>query len=408
MSDAPFSGGKNKSSQFDPGGVIKNVHDLHGQNLRVRDALSIAPDHWSHFSVVYDGQDRPTSVSYYRGTAPTKTTIQALPDVAGSLQNKYFLIYSGFDNQKHHVWFNVDGTGVNPAPSNSIGIEIAINSNDTAVINAKAIQLTINMLFGVKFTASVANSTVYINNVNYGLFTDSADFNTGFTISTQDGTNEEVSAITISYDIDGNPIWQGQTLKNYYYDVYSGKFVRSAAIDIENVTVDVDLDGFSLATPDSVQVTGSEDGTKTGIKHSLKIDSQNDAAVFDSRVKQELEDSKVVLEEIRDAVQSPPVLQVDLDGFSPTDPDSVQITGSLDGTSTGQKYGVVYNRRQQVLDSHDRVANFTYADFGTKDQRITAIEYTSATFSGVTIRREFTYTLVSGRYRRDSETWEEL
>lgn len=228
MSDAPFSGGKNKSSQFDPGGVIKNVHDLHGQNLRVRDALSIAPDHWSHFSVVYDGQDRPTSVSYFRGTAPTKTTIQALPDVAGSLQNKYFLIYSGFDNQKHHVWFNVDGAGVNPAPANSVGIEVAIDSNDPAAINAKAIQLTINMLYGAKFRASVANSTVYIDNVNYGLFTDGSDFNTGFSVSTQDGANEEVSAITISYDVDGNPIWQGQTLKNYYYDVYEGKFKRTA------------------------------------------------------------------------------------------------------------------------------------------------------------------------------------
>lgn len=337
MSTGPFNGGVNKSSQFDPGGVIKNVHDLHGQNLRVRDALSIAPDHWSHFSVAYDGQDRPTSVSYFRGTAPTKTTIQAFPDVAGSLQNKYFLIYSGFDNQKHHVWFNVDGTGVNPAPANSTGIEVAINANDTAAINAKAVQLTINMLFGAKFKSSVANSILYIDNINYGLFTASADFNTGFTVTTQDGANEEVASVSIGYDVDGNVLWQGQTLKNYYYDVYSGKFVRDTTVELSGVTVDVDLDGFS-----------------------------------------------------------------------PTAPDSVQITGSEDGTETGTKYGVVYNKRQQVLDSHDRVADFTYADFGTKDQRITRIEYSSATFPGFVIRRDFSYTLISGRYRRDSEVWSEV
>lgn len=334
MSTGPFNGGSNKSSQFDPGGVIKNVHDLHGQNLRVRDALSIASDHWTHFSVVYDGQDRPTSASYYRGTAPTKTTIQALPDVAGSLQNKYFLIYSGYDNQKYHVWFNVDGAGVNPAPANSISIQVAINSNDTAVINAKAIQLTVNMLFGAKFKASVANSIVYIENVNYGLFTASSDFNTGFTILTQDGANQEVAAVSIGYDIDGNVLWQGQTLKNYYYDVYSGKFVRDTTVELSGVTVDVDLDGFSPTAPDSVQITGSEDGTKTGTK-----------------------------------------------------------------------YGLVYNRKQQILDSADRVANFIYADFGTKNQRITRIDYTSSTFPGITVKREFTYTLVSGKYKRDNETW---
>jgi hypothetical protein len=285
MSTGPFNGGSNKSSQFDPGGVIKNVHDLHGQNLRVRDALSIAPDHWSHFSVVYDVQDRPTSASYYRGTAPTKTTIQALPDVAGSLQNKYFLIYSGYDNQKYHIWFNVNGAGVNPAPANSIGIQIAINSNDTAVINAKAIQLTVNMMFGAKFKASVANSIVYIENVNYGLFTASADFNTGFPISTQNGTNEEVAVVSIGYDVDGNLLWQGQTLKNYYYDVYSGKFQQnvsfSGSIEAQDPTgklVPVEFDRFkvlSKSTDGPTSVEYKKAGTQVALL-TITYDSDGD------------------------------------------------------------------------------------------------------------------------------------
>lgn len=99
---------------------------------------------------------------------------------------------------------------------------------------------------------------------------------------------------------------------------------------------------------------------------------------------------------------------VELDAFTKPTVDNVQIVGSVDGTKSGAKYGIVYNSRQQILDSGDRVANFVYADFGTKDQRITEINYTSATFPGITIKREFTYTLVSNRYRRDSETWEEV
>jgi hypothetical protein len=106
--------------------------------------------------------------------------------------------------------------------------------------------------------------------------------------------------------------------------------------------------------------------------------------------------------------QAPIQTNVTLDAFTKPTVDNVQIVGSQDGTKSGAKFGVVYNKRQQILDSHDRIALFTYADFGTKNQRITAIEYTSATFSGVTIRREFTYTLVLGKYRRDSETWDEV
>lgn len=96
---------------------------------------------------------------------------------------------------------------------------------------------------------------------------------------------------------------------------------------------------------------------------------------------------------------------VDLDGFSGPDPDSVQITGSIDGTKTGTKYGYVNNLRQQILATHDRDQDISYADFGTKDQRITQIDYSSPTIPGVTARKTIAYTLVGNRYRRDSITW---
>ncbi len=98
-------------------------------------------------------------------------------------------------------------------------------------------------------------------------------------------------------------------------------------------------------------------------------------------------------------------VDVDLDGFTAVDPDSVQITGSQDGTKTGTKFGVVYNRRQQVLASHDRIDTYTYADFGTKNQRIVRVEYTSATFPGTTVRRDFNYTLDGNRYIRLNSLW---
>lgn len=47
----------------------------------------------------------------------------------------------------------------------------------------------------------------------------------------------------------------------------------------------------------------------------------------------------------------------------------------------------------------------TYADIGTPNQRIIQVDYTASVRPGVTARKVITYTLVSGRYRRDSINW---
>lgn len=85
--------------------------------------------------------------------------------------------------------------------------------------------------------------------------------------------------------------------------------------------------------------------------------------------------------------------------------DPITTRGSVDGTVGGTKYNFVYNLRQQILATHDRQENYTYADFGTKDQRITRVDYTSATFPGITIRRDLNYTLISGKYKRTDTVW---
>lgn len=100
---------------------------------------------------------------------------------------------------------------------------------------------------------------------------------------------------------------------------------------------------------------------------------------------------------------------------SATDPLPVEIiaggggsslnTGTVDGTISGTQRVFVNNKRQQVLSAHDLVETYTWAGFGTKTERVTSIVYTSATIAGVTITRTFSYTLVGGLYRLDSETW---
>jgi len=112
-----------------------------------------------------------------------------------------------------------------------------------------------------------------------------------------------------------------------------------------------------------------------------------------------------------DASVSVSGLSVDLDALLPgsqANPDNVLTAGSEDGTRNGPKLAFVNNRRLQILAGQDRTANITYADFGTKDQRVTQIDYTAPSIGsgpGYTARLTLSYTLVGNRYRRDSLTW---
>lgn len=126
------------------------------------------------------------------------------------------------------------------------------------------------------------------------------------------------------------------------------------------------------------------------------------SSLTDSVSVPELSTTNALLTDIETALYAP--LEVDLDAFTST-PDSVQLVGSNDGLSTGDKFGIVYNIRKAILDSEDRESDIAYADFGTKNQRVTSITYTSPTFPGRSATKQLTYTLVGNRYRRDSIDW---
>lgn len=67
-----------------------------------------------------------------------------------------------------------------------------------------------------------------------------------------------------------------------------------------------------------------------------------------------------------------------------------------------------FNRKKLILEAQDREQSISYADFGTKDQRITRIDYVSpsvGTGAGFTARKTISYTLVGNKYRRDTITW---
>ena len=222
-------------SQLDFGGVLRDAHSYPGHYLRVRDALTLVKDHYDYLTVTYNG-NLPTQVKYYVGTSYHESTIQIVSDSGGSLNNTYFFIYEGRSGRKFHVWYNVNGAGVDPAPSNSTGIEVAIDTNEAAGVISYATELVLNSSsWREYFNARRSGSILKIIANKIGVTDDSIDFNTGFTILNAQGASYLSQVVDIEYD-GTDPLFDGQTLKGYYYNIYSGGFEKN--IEVQPSTAD--------------------------------------------------------------------------------------------------------------------------------------------------------------------------
>lgn len=189
-----------------------------------------------------------------------------------------------------------------------------------------------------------------------------------------------------------------------------------AALTVESLSVNLNAFGPS---PDSALSVGSEDGTTTGTRHVVKVGPDGTVITHDQDALDELEainasvaqstselvDLNATAIENLAAVQALlPVLNNILLALQNS---SSLMIGTEDGTPDGAQFVVVNNFRQQILATHDRESTFNYADFGTKNQRITSIEYSSSTIPGFTAVRTFNYTAIGtpAKYRRDNEIW---
>lgn len=237
MSKTVYAG--NTNNQYNVGTIVKEVTDHYGQSVRVTDTDSIISGYFTHFRATYNGSNNPTEVSYYRGTEAYKTTITF--SAAATLNNKYFVIHSAPSEQVYVVWFDVDGTGSAPVYAGT-KIRIQVSVADSAEIVAAMVKLTIDSLYSDVFTTGMRNgASLEIATTELGEAPDSFDVDTGFAFSLDQGAQELVTKITITYS-GVDPVFQGQILKDYSYDIYSGKFVKNQEVTITNAEVSVELD----------------------------------------------------------------------------------------------------------------------------------------------------------------------
>jgi len=133
------------------------------------------------------------------------TYIDTVADSSGSLNNKYFFIYSATDATKYHVWYNVSSGGTDPAPAGSTPIVVAISTGATANTVASATQTVLDPL--ADFVASVGTNRVTVTNANFGSCTDASNFNAGFTIM-------------VNTQGVGKTVWSTNALYSYLQDTF--------------------------------------------------------------------------------------------------------------------------------------------------------------------------------------------
>lgn len=241
----------NDNNQYGADMILRESSDFYGQALRTLDARSVS-GYYSHFRATYDVSNNPTTVSYYRGTKAYRTSIEFT--AAATLNSKYFVIHSAPDNQLWVVWYNVDGLGVVPVVANAKFIQVSLVSSDTAEMVAAITKITLDNLYSQVFVAGTrnANSLQILTN-GLGEVDGSFDVNTGFSITGTNGEQELVEELVIDYQ-GTDPLFEGQVLKGYEFDIYSGKFFKNpeVQVDVGNVGI-ADSDGDEL----EVNVDGS-------------------------------------------------------------------------------------------------------------------------------------------------------
>ncbi len=133
------------------------------------------------------------------GATPTAlaevSTIKCVADVAGSLNSRWFTLYSALNAKKVYVWFNINSAGVDPAPSGyDYGITVAGATGASAATLATALASALEGDAGDDFTASASGATVTCTNEATGGATDLSD-GTAATAFTFAVTQQGISAV---------------------------------------------------------------------------------------------------------------------------------------------------------------------------------------------------------------------
>lgn len=129
-----------------------------------------------------------------------QTQVVAIADSANSLNGTYWEINSSDDINKYYIWYKTSGgTAADPAISGRTGIEVFINTGDSATLVASKTRDVINSLLVQDFAAiTPVAGTILILNDGEGYTTNATANTSGFAVTTPvSGVGEKQSTLQV-------------------------------------------------------------------------------------------------------------------------------------------------------------------------------------------------------------------
>jgi hypothetical protein len=229
-----------KQTQLDPGQTLKGSFSELQSALRSYGTNAILKDAYTDIVQTTDVDGRPLNVEYWQATAPSTDKLQFNADVAGSKIGVYFTLQEYTTKKTHTFYYVVSGSGTAPGVGD---IETAINiaTNDPASVIAFATKNVLDTIDEfIVSQPSILSSFIEIQYMQFGN-TDLIDVGTSGFVATRliSGESFKVGEVELEYNVDGDPIYNGNTLKDLIYNVYTASFDAERS-DI-TVTATVDL-----------------------------------------------------------------------------------------------------------------------------------------------------------------------
>lgn len=242
-------------SQYDLGGVLRSAHEDANQALRTTSANTSVPPKYSRVDLTYNTDGSVTNATFYKGELAETRSVTFVADVAGSLNNTYWTLYSENDESLYHVWYNVSGGGTDPAPAGSTGIEIPIETNDAKEIVKLATERVLECFSDFE-VQECAPYVLRVRNSRKGPATDSIDSGTGFTITTvQQGSEKLIKSVDVPYD--GKSIYifntQEKRFENHPKTTITADLSGPNVIEMINQTIPLANTEVTLALPDDTK-----------------------------------------------------------------------------------------------------------------------------------------------------------
>ena len=269
-----------KQTQLDSAQTLKGSFSELQSALRTFGTNAILKDAYTDIIQITNAQGESNSCRILASkhvVLTDKTKFRA--DVAGDLAGTYFTIQEYSSKKTHAFYYVVSGVGVAPGVGD-IETPIILENNDTAAIVTYSTKLVLDSIEGIIVVQkSLLSSFLTIEYLEFGGDSLVDVATSGFmTSNLVQGESFKVGEICLDYDLNGNPIYNGNVLKGMKYNVYTASFdVAPGNIEIQDGDgnkLEINPDGSINTVPvkdyDSFEVISRDSfGNITQVEYSM-------------------------------------------------------------------------------------------------------------------------------------------